>query len=143
MIATEPVVLSILYKHLRTTLRSISFTVTTSWWMRWEKCLKLDARSSSMLSSFFTTAFYTFRQLQHSFDAEYWKRTTGWMRDFNMRWISSFLFVFRNVGIALSISRNFSPILGCNPIAKRAALLTGSDWNIDRLFSRLRRSFGI
>src|SRR5260370_18748586 len=105
--------------------------------------LQLDARLSSTRSFFSTTTFYTSPQLRHSFGAEYSKKTIGWMKRFNMRWTLSFLSVFRNAGIASNIFRNFSRILGCNPIAKRVLIRTGNECNIDGLFLLQHKSFAV
>src|SRR6266849_3129767 len=96
--------------------------------MRWEKCLKLGARSSSMPSFFFTTTSYTFQLPQHFFDAEYLKRATGSMKRFNMRWTWSFLSVSRSVVIVLNIFPNFLPIYGCSSIEVLQLSLALSKW---------------
>src|SRR3981189_2447833 len=111
--------------------------------MRRGKCLRLGVRSSSMPSSFFTTAFSTFRLLRHSFDAEYLTRATGWMKSCNTRWILSFLYVSRDVVTVLDIFPNFLPTSGCSRIAKRVALQTGNEPSIGRLFLLLRLSVAV
>src|SRR5258708_31134778 len=109
--------------------------------MKWAKWSRSDGRSSLAHSFFFIIGYCTSQQLQHFFDAGYLKKAIGLMKSFNTRWIWSFSFAFRNRAIALSIFRSSLPILGCSLTAKLAVPRIGSDWNINRSFLRLHRSF--
>jgi glycosyltransferase involved in cell wall biosynthesis len=102
-----------------------------------ETLKKFAVRLNSMHSFSDTIVFFISQQPQRFFDAEYLRKTTGSMKGFNTRWISSFSYAYRSAATALCIFLKSSPILDFNLTVKRVALRTDNERNINKSFSQL------